>query len=290
MPDTDMTTDPLLVDIPVCEGYKTLGGVVLYEKLGQGGMGAVYKGRHLRLDIDVAVKVMAPPTGMPQTSADNFVQRFVREAKTAASVKHQNLIRVMDVNTEAGVYYLVMDYIDGESAADRLKRKGVLSEVEALEVCLGAAEGLGQAHAKGIVHRDVKPDNIMIDRDGGVVVADLGLAKAFGEDEGDTGMGLSMSQQAMGTPYYMSPEQTRSARDVDPSADVWSLGVTLYQLLTNTVPWPVTDLAELIMRIRNEPAPQIAEACPGLSDRTREILAKAMSNNVLPSGMTKLEG
>ena len=113
MPDTNMMTDPLLADVPVCEGYKTLGGVVLYEKLGQGGMGAVYKGRHLRLDIDVAVKVMAPPTGVAQTAADNFIQRFIREAKTAASVKHQNLIRVYDVDSDCGVDHLVIDYETG---------------------------------------------------------------------------------------------------------------------------------------------------------------------------------
>jgi serine/threonine-protein kinase len=111
--------------------------VVLYQKLGQGGMGAVYKGRHLRLDIDVALKVTALPPGTPPELTESFLQRFIREARTAAAVSHPNLIRVYDVNADGGVHYLIMDYVDGESAAERLKRKGRLSEQQAVEVCLG---------------------------------------------------------------------------------------------------------------------------------------------------------
>ena len=117
---SELTDDPLLTSVPTHEGRKVLGGVALLEKLGQGGMGAVYRGRHVRLDVDVAVKVMAPPPNLPAERADAFVKRFVREAQTAAKIQHPNLIRVTDVNTESGVYYLVMDYVDGESAADRL--------------------------------------------------------------------------------------------------------------------------------------------------------------------------
>ena len=285
MAETDLLSDPLLEKAPVHEGYKTLKDVVLYQKLGQGGMGAVYKGRHLRLNVDVAVKVMAPPAGVSPTQADNFIKRFIREAQMSASIRHQNLIRVSDVDTQAGVYFLVMDYVDGESAGERLKRKGRLSEQEAVEICLGAAEGLARAHERGVVHRDVKVDNILIDKRGDVVVADLGLAKAFeaGESDSALSMGLSMSQQAMGTPLYMSPEQTKSAKDVGPQADVWSLGVTLYQLVTNTLPFEDSDLAELIMKIRKEPLPDIKAACPGgLSDDLCAIVTKALSKE--PAG------
>ena len=206
MPDTGLLDDPLLTSVPVHEGYKVLGGVVLYQKLGQGGMGAVYKGRHIRLDIDVALKIMSLPAGISPEESDKFVKRFIREAKTAATINHTNLVRVMDVNSEHGIYYLVMDYVDGESAGDRLKRKGRLSEEEAVEICLGTAEGLAEAHAEGIVHRDIKPDNIMIDKRGRVRVTDLGLAKAFSAESetGDRSM-LTQTQTAMGTPHYMSP-------------------------------------------------------------------------------------
>jgi formylglycine-generating enzyme required for sulfatase activity len=281
MTSSVLAGDPLLADVPVHEEYKVLGSVVLYQKLGQGGMGAVYRGKHLRLGVDVAVKVMAMPPGMSSAHSDTFIQRFLREAKTSASVRHQNLIRVYDVNAEHGVYYLIMDYIDGESAAKRLDRKGALSEQEALEVCLGAANGLAGAHAKGIVHRDVKPDNILIDKQGGVVVADLGLAKAYSatEDDSALSMGISMSQQAMGTPKYMAPEQTRSAKEVGPQADVWSLGVTLYALLTCELPWSATDLTDIIVAIRDSEPRDITTIRDDISEGTRAIIEKAMSKD-----------
>ena len=119
-----LLADPLLAGAGVHEGYKILGGTVLYRKIGQGGMGAIYLGRHLRLDIDVAVKVMAPPGSATPEDTDAFIGRFLREARTAAAINHQNLIRVLDVNSEGGVYFLVMDFVDGESAAERQKRTG----------------------------------------------------------------------------------------------------------------------------------------------------------------------
>ena len=273
-----LATDPLLENVPTREGYKVLGGVVLYQKLGQGGMGAVYRGHHLRLDIDVALKVMALPPEMSPEAARSSVQRFLREARTAAAIKHQNLIRVYDVDTEYGVHYLVMDYVDGESAADRLERKGRISETEAAEICLGAAEGLAAAHRKGIVHRDVKPDNILIDKQGEVVVADLGLAKAFlGEDSGPSM--LTQTQAGMGTPFYMAPEQFTSARDVGPAADAWSLGVTLFQLLTGEVPWTDTSVFALADKIRGTPFPDPKKLCPDLSDGVCQIVEKALQKN-----------
>ncbi|HET6494179.1 MAG TPA: SUMF1/EgtB/PvdO family nonheme iron enzyme [Thermoleophilia bacterium] len=280
MAETALSGDPLLASAPEVEGYRVLGGVVLYQKLGQGGMGAVYRGKHLRLEVDVALKIMVPPSSLAPTHADNYVARFLREAKTAAAVRHQNLIRVYDVNSESGVHYLIMDFVDGESAGDRLKRKGKLGEAEAVEICLGAAEGLAEAHREGIVHRDIKPDNILIDKRGRVVVADLGLAKAYssgtGEGTSAMSMGLSMSQQAMGTPYYMSPEQTMSAKDAGPAADVWSLGVTLYQLATGKLPYADTDLLELMMKIRKEPPIDPKAACSGVSDGLCAILSRCL--------------
>lgn len=278
----ELNSDIIIKNAPLVEGYKVLGGVVLCSKLGQGGMGAVYRGRHVRLDVDVAVKIMSMPPGTSPEFQDNYVQRFVREAKTAAAVRHQNLIRVYDVNVENDINYLVMDYIDGESAGDRLKRKVAggtprLTEQEAIEICLGAADGLSAAHEAGIVHRDVKPDNILVDKKGGVVVADLGLAKAFGGDDISSGlsMGLSMANAAMGTPYYMAPEQTRNAKDVGPSADVWSLGVTLYQLASGALPWASDDITDVIYAIRNHELPCVTTHCEGLSEGLASIIRRA---------------
>ncbi|MHC4248159.1 MAG: protein kinase domain-containing protein [Planctomycetota bacterium] len=277
----DILADPLLEGVPVVEGYKVLGGVALCRKLGQGGMGAVYKGRHLRLGIDVAIKVLVMPPGLRRPEAARFVKRMIREARAAAAVKHANLIRVLDVNTECGMQYLVMDVVDGESAEYRLVRKGPLAEWEAVAISCGAAEGLAAAHRRGIVHRDVKPENILVEHGGNVVVVDLGLAKAFGPDREDSAlaMDVSVSWQAIGTPFYMSPEQTRSARDIGPPTDVWSLGVTLYQLTTGDLPFSDTDLTDLINKIRLHPAPDVGHANPRLSDGIRAIMAKALSKD-----------
>ncbi|MHC4505648.1 MAG: serine/threonine-protein kinase, partial [Planctomycetota bacterium] len=245
-------------------------------KLGQGGMGAVYRGKHLRLGIDVALKVMAQPSAMAPDQAEEFVKRFIREAQTAAQIDHPNLVRVLDVNTEHGVYFLVMQLVDGESAGDRLKRTGRIGERGAVEIILGAAEGLAEAHKKGIVHRDVKPDNILLDKEGRVRVADLGLAKAFSAEETNEPSMITMTQQAIGTPYYMSPEQFASARSVGPAADVWSLGVTLYQLLTGRLPWADSNVFALAVQIQGEPPPDPRAGRQDLSDSICKIIDRAL--------------
>ena len=280
MASTELLDDPLLASVPLTAGYKVLGGVALYQKLGQGGMGAVYRGRHVRLDIDVAVKVMVPPAGIPPQHADDYVKRFIREARTAAKIDHPNLVRVTDVNRECGVYFLTMQFVDGESAAERLRRKGPLAEAEAIQIVLGAAEGLAKAHQAGIVHRDVKPDNIMIDREGAVKIADLGLAKAFhqGEDDSDTSL-LTQTQQAMGTPSYMPPEQFVSARDVGPPGDVWSLGVSLFELITGQLPWTGTSVFVVGQKITGEPLPQIKSLRPDVSEGVCVLIERATQKN-----------
>lgn len=275
MPSTELLDDPLLTSVPLTEGYKVLGGVALYQKLGQGGMGAVYKGRHVRLDIDVALKVMVPPAGISPERADIYVQRFIREARTAAKIDHPNLIRVTDVNAENGVYFLVMQFVDGESAAERLKRKGPLPEAEAVQIVLGAAEGLARAHQTGIVHRDVKPDNIMIDREGGVKVADLGLAKAFQQDDDGGQSMLTQTQHALGTPSYMPPEQFISARSVGPPGDVWALGITLFELLTGQLPWTGSSVFVVGQKITDEPLPELKALRPELSDTVCALIERA---------------
>jgi sulfatase modifying factor 1 len=271
-----LASDSLLRDIPTTDGRKVLGGVALDHKIGQGGMGSVYLGRHLRLNIDVAVKVLLVPRDADQERAEASVKRFMREAQTAASISHQNLIRVMDVNVESDVHFLVMEYVKGESAGDILKRRGSLPEREAVEIVLGAAVGLGEAHMQGVVHRDVKPDNIMIDERGRVKVADLGLAKAVAGDEEDAeGSSLTKSHTAMGTPYYMAPEQFTSSHAVGPAADVWSLGVTLYQLMRGAYPWSDTNVFALAKKIESEPMPDLGADVKGASPGVRAIIARA---------------
>ncbi|MFH1378111.1 MAG: serine/threonine-protein kinase [Planctomycetota bacterium] len=278
---TDLLTDPILANVPSVEGFKTLGVVVLYKRIGVGGMGAVYKARHLRLKIDVAVKVLAPGVSVQDSEAEQYFDRFVHEARTAARIIHQNLVHVSDINESHGVYYLVMEYVDGESAEARLERRGPLPEPEAIKICLEAANGLAVAHSRGIIHRDVKPENILIDRHGNVKVVDLGLAKSteVADLSTATKRQLTVGNQIVGTPKFMAPEQTRAGVSVGPQADVWSLGVTLFRLLTHSFPWPSDDFIEVINHIRLSEMPDCRACCPGVSDGAISIIKTALKKS-----------
>ncbi len=247
-PAQDPISDPLLRDVPVVDNYKVLDRrYVLFETLGQGGMGVVYRGKHTDLEIEVAVKCLDP--GLLRRN-DSFVQRFKKEARAAASIQHENVVRVYDVADSSGLHFLVMEFIEGEDVRKRVARKGPLDPDEAGRIILGAARGLAAAHAAGLVHRDIKPDNILNGADGRVKVADLGLAKQI---EGD--VELTNTGVAMGTPRYMPPEQFSDAKSVGPTADVYSLGATLYLMLTGKDGVQGGSLVEVADRVRSLPFP-----------------------------------
>ena len=218
---SDLLKDPLLSVLPEIDGYRVLDPVVIYSRLARGGGGAVYKGRHLRLDIDVAVKAFSPRREHSAAKRDIAVRRFIREAQTTASIKHQNLVGMIDVNVVGNQYFLVMEYIEGETAAERLRSRGLFSESDALDIAIAAARGLAKAHSMRVVHRDVKPGNIMIATDGEIRITDLGLAKAISGDD-EPKADLTMANFTMGTPAFMSPEQIESPQRVSYPADVWS--------------------------------------------------------------------
>ena len=235
--------DPLLDTV--------LGKVLLKRVLGEGGMGTVYMGRHLTLDIDVAVKVL-PPNLAQRNQA--FIERFLREARTAAQIHHPNIVQVFDVDFQRGYFFIVMEYVEGETAAERLRRKGRLSEREVVELGLEAAAALEYARRKAIVHRDVKPENLLISRDGEVKLADLGLAKRVA---GDTGSGLTLDGQALGTPAYIAPEQVADARAADHRSDLYALGASLFFLATGRPPFQGPTAFQTMMRHLNEAAPEL---------------------------------
>ena len=251
------------------EGYKVLPPCVLYGKIGQGGMGAVYRGRHLNLDIDVAVKCLKPDlTG----EDEQFVVRFRREARSAARINHQNVVRVFDVSEEQGLHYIVMELVQGETARQRVKRKGHLGVGEALEIMHGAAAGLGEAHSKGFIHRDIKPDNIMIASTGTVKVADLGLAKPSGKSNMSMVSGTNL---IMGTPQYMPPEQWENTATVTPAADIWALGATLYYMLVGGEAFGSESLPRIMQRIVLHDFPDVREKRPDVPDDVAEFIKKA---------------
>jgi tRNA A-37 threonylcarbamoyl transferase component Bud32 len=199
------------------------------ELLGRGGMGAVYKARHKELDRPVALKILPPEVYSDPT----FAERFEREARTLARLDHPNVVRVYDAGRSGGRYYLVMELVDGVDLRQMI-RAGRVEPREALAIVGQVCDALQYAHDQGVVHRDVKPENILVDRQGRVKIADFGLAKLLGREPG--AYTLTRSDQAMGTLHYMAPEQVEHPLAVDHRADIYSLGVVFYELLTGELP------------------------------------------------------
>ncbi|MFT7619943.1 MAG: serine/threonine protein kinase/formylglycine-generating enzyme required for sulfatase activity [Planctomycetota bacterium] len=271
---SNLSEDKILRGLPEVDGYKVLEPVVIYARIGEGGMGAVYRGRHLGLDIDVAIKCLK--TNLAEESHE-FVLRFKREAKVAATINSPHLIRVFDVNESNGIHYLIMEFVRGESARERVQRKGALALEEAVTIVRSAAKGLAAAHAKGAVHRDIKPDNIMISTEGEVKVADLGLAKAAdGLDNLETRSGM-----VMGTPTYMPPEQYGDVSKVGPSGDVYSLAVTLYYLLAGKHAIQRGTLVEVMYQVCQGDFPDIGDLRPTLPPALSDVIAKATAKDPL---------
>jgi hypothetical protein len=218
------------IEEPAETTLKTGSTFARYEILGvigRGGMGTVYRARHPGLDRVVALKVLAP-----RLAADpEFVARFEREARTLASLSHPNIVAVHDTGVEAGTPYLVMEFVEGVSLRKLLAERRLPPE-EALGIVPPLCDALEYAHARGVVHRDVKPENILIDTKGRTKIADFGLAFIVGVDA----TRLTRADISMGTPHYMAPEQVESSRQVDHRADIYSMGVVLYEMLTGELP------------------------------------------------------
>ena len=206
----------------------------ILELLGQGGMGAVYKARQRRLDRLVALKVLPPSVaGYP-----GFAERFTREARALARLNHPHIVTVHDFGQAGGLYYFLMEYVDGVNLRQLLEGSK-LEPRKALAIVPQICEALEFAHEEGVVHRDIKPENILLDRKGRVKIADFGLVKLMSRGEQPVGRAactLTGSQQVMGTPHYMAPEQMERPQTVDHRADIYSLGVVFYEMLTGELP------------------------------------------------------
>ena len=222
-----LTEAPKKVEIP---------GFQIIEKVGRGCMGVVYKARQTSVDRIVAVKILLPSLA----KNPSYVQRFVREAKMAAALSHPNLVSVIDAGSANGLYFFVMEYVEGKSVGERLHEIGKFSEKEALGVALDVASALLHANEKGLIHRDVKPDNIMMHRDR-VKLADMGLARPTTDER----WAMAEAGLAVGTPYYISPEQARGEVQIDIRTDLYSLGATLYHMVTGRPPFEGETSAEV---------------------------------------------
>ena len=254
------------------EGKEQIAGYRLIDRLGEGAMGSVYKARQLSLDRDVAVKVLAP-----HLSDDaEYVERFVREAKAVARLNHTNIISGIDVGDAGGVKYLVMEYADGATVASLLERGGAMDEERVLWIGVQIARALDHAHRNNLVHRDVKPDNIIITKDGVAKLCDLGLARTE-QHEGE-------EPTRMGTAAYISPEQARGDTDVTERTDLYSLGATLFHMLTGREPFEAADVSAVLAKHLTEEAPSVRRFDPTVSERTdllvRTLMAKDPADRI----------
>ena len=204
-------------------------GYQIMERLGRGSMGTVYKAKQISVDRLVAVKVLLDSLAQNK----EFIKRFEREAKIAAKLSHNNVVNAIDAGEVSGRFYFVMEYVEGLTIKDYLDQNKVFEEKEAIRIVLAVAEALKHASHRGLIHRDIKPENVILTKDGGVKLADLGLARLTDDEK----WGLSEAGMAIGTPYYISPEQVRGQTDIDIRADIYSLGATFYHMVTGRVPY-----------------------------------------------------
>lgn len=236
-------------------------------------MGVVYRGVDPSLDRPVAIKVIATRMGATSVSSQELEARFLREARVAARINHPGVVTIYDAGREGDSLYLVMELIEGESLAERLARGDYPNLSEALTLVARVAEALGVAHSLGIIHRDIKPGNIMLTRDGGVKVADFGVAKAVGEETNLTRTGI-----VVGSPAYMAPEQVRG-QELDGRADLFSLGVVLYELLLRRKPFPSETVTTLIYQILHEDPLAAPEPSRLLPEDVRAFLRRCLAKN-----------
>ena len=231
---------------------EALGDAYTIEgEIGRGGMGVVYRARDERLQRRVAIKVLPPELAFQQ----DIRERFTREAQTAARLSHPHIVPIHSVGEGQGLVYFVMGYVDGESVAARIRRRGNLPVEEARRIMMETADALSAAHAMSVIHRDIKPDNILLEGTRGrVMVTDFGIAKALSGTSGATLTGIGV---AIGTPAFMSPEQAAGERDIDGRSDLYSLGVVTYQMLTGALPFNAPSVAGILMKQITEPAPDL---------------------------------
>jgi serine/threonine-protein kinase len=246
-------------------GAGQLGDFRLLRKLGEGAMGVVYKARQLSFDRNVALKVLFKHVAHNA----KLVERFYREARVAGHLDHPNLVRGYEVGEDGGWHYFAMEYVSGKSLQKILEMLGKLAVPDALYIILHAARALQYAHEQGLVHRDIKPDNILITRKGEVKVGDLGMVKQLDEE-----MTLTQTGHAVGTPWYMPLEQARNSKDVDARCDIYALGCVLYALLTGQPPFAGKTLVDVIQAKEAGTFPPARQANREVPERLDLILAK----------------
>ena len=246
-------------------GYKILG------KLGAGAMATVYKAKQLNLDRHVAIKVL------PRKLSSNaqFIERFYAEGRAAAQLNHPNIVQAYDVGRAGEYHYFIMEFVDGQTVFDDIVKNKRYGEKEALSLTIQVTQALQHAHERGIIHRDVKPKNIMLTREGVAKLADMGLARAVSDKEAAE----AEAGKAFGTPYYISPEQIRGDKNIGPPADIYSLGATLYHMVTGRVPFDGKNPSSVMHKHLRQPLEAPDHVNPKLSAGISEVIEMMMAKD-----------
>ncbi len=252
-------------------GPKVYGGFELIEKIAEGGMGAVYRAKQISLDRIVALKLLPEKFAKDET----FVARFYREAKVAARLDHPHIVRAVDVGEAEGKHYFAMEFVEGKSLGDMLDEDGMLPESKAVNYILQIAQALEHAWEHQLIHRDIKPDNILIAKEDVAKLADLGLARSTIDES----TRVTQTGTAMGTPHYISPEQARGEADIDIRTDIYSLGATLFHLVTGSPPYVGTTAAVIVTKHLTEEPPSARERNPEVSEGLDAVIRKMMAKD-----------
>jgi eukaryotic-like serine/threonine-protein kinase len=243
-----------------------LGRYRVDEVLGSGGMALVYRARDEELDRPVAIKVLADNLA----ADDAFRQRFLREARLAARLSHKNVTQVYDSGEADGRPYIVMEYVEGETVAELLARRGRLPPAEAVQLVLQVCAGLEHAHRAGLVHRDIKPQNLLVSRDGTVKIVDFGIARS------SHGTRLTETGSVLGTAAYLAPEQA-AGEEVTAAADVYAVGIVLYELLAGRTPHTAESLTQFLARGHEQPIPALTELAPEVPDALEDVVMRCLA-------------
>ncbi len=283
--EPDGSRDPSLIDLPAylrtgASKLGTIGAMTpeklgryeILDELGKGAMGIVYLARDPLIGRQLALKTFRLGYSAGDQELEQFRERFVREAQSAGILSHPNIVAIHDVAVDpGGDYFIAMEYVEGTDLKILMQRQGRLDLRFAVEVVAQIADGLGYAHSKGVVHRDIKPANIIITTDKQAKITDFGIARVEASN-------LTVEGQLLGTPNYMAPEQIQG-KEVDHRADIFSLGVMLYELLTGKKPFAADNLSAVTHRIVFEPFPPLEETMPGLPAGLHQVLDRALAKD-----------
>ena len=252
----------------ITKGQKINDRYEIIKSIGEGGMANVYLGYDTILDRNVAIKVLRGDLA----NDEKFVRRFQREALSASSLAHPNIVEMYDVGEDEGTYYIVMEFVDGKTLKQLLKKRGTLTLSEAIDIMSQLTDGMAHAHDSYIIHRDLKPQNIMIKDDGQIKITDFGIAMALNSTQ------LTQTNSVMGSVHYLPPEQA-SGKGCTIKSDIYSMGIIFYELLTGSLPFKGDNAVEIALKHMREPVPSVREDNPSIPQSIENIIKRATAKN-----------